>query len=340
MTLAIVGSGLVSPVGRTTREHAFFVRAFVPAPPPSPFFTADDEQLYVDYCPWIGAAAPIVERLLSMASVALEEAMLPLTDWLGADVRCPLIVCQSRARPGLGEDEQRAVEQALARSTRATSIDRAFGDAGVFSALGQAESLLESGEGTAVIIVALDSFIDVEALRAHVERPRSPWAEERISPSEACAALIVTRRESARASAIRILGAVIDSAVTLGAARDDNDELVDGAGLTSAVRALRPDRPIHLAFGQAAVDGLRAREWSLCAARIADSHLDPECSFVTFEEAVGGIGAASGAASIVYALSQFRHRIIRKKAALHAPFLAWAISPDGTRGVARLAATT
>ena len=75
MSVAVVGTGLVTPFGDTPTEHAFFLRASVPAPPPSPFrLRSDESTLHARYCRWLGAAAPVGQRLLRMVDLVLRDA--------------------------------------------------------------------------------------------------------------------------------------------------------------------------------------------------------------------------------------------------------------------------
>ena len=66
-----------------------------------------------------------------------------------------------------------------------------------------------------------------------------------------------------------------------------------------------------------------------CADRFEQEH-EVACP----EGAIGAVGAAAGAVSLVYGLAVMRHGATEDPKAAEAPFLAWAISPDGTRGAA------
>jgi len=76
------------------------------------------------------------------------------------------------------------------------------------------------------------------------------------------------------------------------------------------------------------VDGLRHRTWAYAAARNYAS-LDPSCRLVCVEDELGRLGAASGAAHIVYGIASMAY----SRPVERSWFAAWALSPDGSRGL-------
>jgi hypothetical protein len=329
MKLAVVGVGLVSPTGRTAEEHAFFVRARVPSPPGSPFDTAEGERVDARHCPWLGAHLGVADRLIAMAEQAVASAMAPLADHARAD-RVPLFLCTSAVRPGLAADDAAALERALVDRLKAPTVRRYTGDAGFFAALKEADPLVSS---TPAVIVAVDTLISLAALTEEVLHPPSPWSVFRPPSAEGAAAIAILGQAEARRNKLQSFGLVTGATVTMGAARDDNDEPVDGAALTVALRELPAAGPARAAFGQAGVDPLRSSEWQIASARNV-ARLHPECAFVSLEELTGRLGAAAGAASLVYGLAAIRHRIPAFEIGPSETNLAWAISRDGTRGAA------
>jgi hypothetical protein len=71
-SLAVVGTSLVSPLGITAAEHAFFVRAGIGPAAPGGFLDAEGDTLAVAYCPWLGASVPIAARVRLLAERALD----------------------------------------------------------------------------------------------------------------------------------------------------------------------------------------------------------------------------------------------------------------------------
>jgi hypothetical protein len=335
MTLAVVTAGLVSPAGRTAEEHAFFIRARVPAPAASPFLLADGASLDVRFCPWIGARASIIERMVSMGEEALSGAVELVTRALHGD-RAPLLLCMARPRPGLSEAARVEIEEAIAKRASAATTARFWEDAGAFAALAEAQALVGRGEARAVIVMAVDSYVSLDALTNDVMNPPGPWAGDRLPRSEGAAALVVMSPAEARREGLDALGYITGSVALPGDSNDDNDEIVDGAAMTAAIRALPASERLPIAFGQDMVDSLRRREWHMALGRNA-GRFDVTCIHDGIEDRIGRVGAAAGAMNVVYGLSILAHRASQTEAASGGPLIAWAISRDGTRGAATAA---
>jgi hypothetical protein len=327
MSLTIVGCGLASPFGLTTRDHVFFLRAYAVPPPLPPFVRDDDKAVDVHACRWLAWRMPVEERLVALAEMALSEALE------SASIERPrLVLCAGRERPGLSEREVRAVESALVSKLRASSSSRVSGEAGIFRALAEADA--QGRETGPLVFVAVDSFVSLEWVAHHVARPPSYWEGRPLPPSEASAVLVVDSPARARRERWPVMGTVLKSVTEMGTSNDDNDESPDGAAMTRAFRSLRTG-PVHFAFGQTIVDSLRRREWFLMTGRNADS-FRAGCAFECVESAIGAVGAAAGAANLVHGLSVLRHDAASFEAPARAPFVAWAISSDGTRGMASI----
>jgi hypothetical protein len=334
MTLAIVGTGLVTPFGSTPSEHVFFLRANVPAPPASPFTTRDGERVDANHCLWIGAAAPIDERLRALGERAARSAMAGVEAWVTAG-ETRVFLCTSKPRPGLDALATAAVEKHLAASTLA-GVRKVNGDAGVFAALREAPGLV-SNETRVVVVVAVDSWVTPAALEERVLHPPSDWDFFPPPPSEGAAAMVLMDATQARRQSVKILGTLEGAAVASGAANDDNDEVVDGTAMVAALNQL-PDKPrARAAYGPWRVDLLRRDEFQIATAR-AHERFAADAELRCLEAKVGRLGAASGLANAVYGLAVHAHAATDRLEASQGPCLAWAISPDGVRGAARITA--
>src|SRR5262249_9431929 len=117
-----------------------------------------------------------------------------------------------------------------------------------------------------------------------------------------------------------------------GDSNDANDEPADGVALTRLLRELGLAR-VSFAFGQHVVDGLRQRDWLLATARNAEPFRQG-CSDECLEYSIGAVGVAGGAMALVYGLAVLQHDAASFDGSRNAPFLAWAISADGMRGMA------
>ncbi len=329
----VVGAELVTPRGSTLAENVFFLRAGVRTTSPSPFVDAEGEPLRVQFCPWLGVALPVAERLSRLVSAALEGVSSALP---GDDRAVALhLVLDER----VGADVVSALE-GLARATVAPRTLRPAvihrGAAGAFAALAAIDGELGEGAIGAAVLVAVDSYFD-EARLAEALLVPSPWARRAPSPSEGVAALILTDRDTARAERCTVLAEVLHSATTVGEPGDDNDLPVDGWATTALLHMVaQQTAPIVAAFGQSAVDALRTQEWMYSAARTKE-RFSAYYQKLCLESAVGLLGAAAGAASLAFLVGVARHEAFDVPSGEAGNVLAWALSSDRTRGLALLA---
>lgn len=327
MTLAILGLGLVSPLGLTPAQHVFFARAEVGPAAPGAFLDADGETMNVAYCPWLGAELPVSDRLAALGAAALGEALAPL----GGRAPSGLHVCTAAPRLGLADGDRGACEAALAGAARVSRPSRTTGEAGFFAALAQARERLERGAEAIAAVVAVDSLIAPPLLAGWRRAATTPWEGNLPRPAEAAAAIVLALPAEARRSGLPVLGTLHHAAVLRGEANDDNDAIIDGGPLTALLRAAAPG-PFAAVFGQQAVGNLRRREWDIASARVATS-FRPACVFTAVETLVGCVGAAAGAACFAFGAAAMRHRAFVDEPAEEGPLLAWSISRDGTRGL-------
>ena len=338
----VVGTGLVSPRGLTAAENAFTLRAAIRVTLPSPFLDAAGQPVRVGFCPWLGARMPLAERLTSMASAALAEALAPVRAAVEAhrldlpDGALELVVCVSPPRPELSQETIRtALAGPAIGAPPTTPVTYVVGPAAFFSGLAACASRLASGPRRVAVVLGVDSFVSVESLEQAIRAP-SPWAKQPPRPSEAAAALVLMDDAAARHAGLEPLATVASAATLVGEARDDNDLPTDGAAMTSLLRDVPPlDGPVVGVFGQNGVDSLRESEWLFASAR---NHLRffPAHDRVSLENQIGRVGAAAGAAGAAYAIAAARHRTLALPPDVRGPLLAWAISPDGARGLCAL----
>ncbi len=330
MSLAIVGMGLVTPFGTTPTEHAFFLRASVPAPATSPFHTREGERVDVNYCRWLGAASPLEDRLAALGDRAMTSALAGIAAW-ASPRETAVLLCTSKPRPGLDAlSAVRFEKQAAAHG----DVKKYLGDAGAFAALREARELLAGGT-RAVLVVAVDSYVAAAALEERVRFPPSYWDMDPPPLSEGAAAMVLMDPTEARRRSALLLGSMDGAAVALGPSHDDNDDPVDGAAMVVALRQL-PEKPRpRAAYGPWRVDLFRRDEFQLATARASDRFV-LDADFRCLELHVGRLGAASGLANAVYGVALHAHAATDRSEVATAPFLAWAISPDGVRGAALL----
>jgi hypothetical protein len=334
LDLAVIGIGLISPAAATSRENVFFLRAGATLPSPSPFLNGDDESIPVGYCPWIQPFEDLERRLVALAANAVEESAAPLHALKSrGELRVAPFACLPSAGSGLADEALARVAAEPVKGLGSAPVDRAAGAAGVFRALREAADRLRQGAADMALVFAVDSWMSAPALAARRLRPPNPWLPSRPEPAEGAAAMLITTARTSARLGLRPLGHIRDSRATAGSSNDQNDDVVDGAAMTSLLYTLSPGSPIRWVYGQSGVDLLRSREWNWAVARMAD-RFHPEYFDACLEAEVGDIGAAAGLANLVYGFASLRHGAAPAASDPQTPFAAWAVSADGTRGVA------
>lgn len=334
MHAVIAGSGLVTPLALGVLAHVLYERASVAAPARPPFVDSRGRRVRVRCVGSLGAAMPMRERLTRLALAAAEEALAP---WEAAlPGRPAALAFVAPARPGIDDKDAGAVFATLAKRARAQGAQSWTGAAGAFAALAEACRWLEDGLAEAVLVVAVDSFVSPEALLHDRDRAESDFAPLRAAPGEGAAALLLIREDRIRALG---LGGprILTSRALRGVGTDDDDAILDGIAMTTLLRDL-PPALIDLAVGQRGVDALRSRDWHLATARNARRFSEGLEAF-TPEDDTGRLGAAAGLSAVVHAAGALEHRMFPTLKA-NASAVTWAISSDGTRGVALLEGAT
>ncbi|WP_437741783.1 hypothetical protein WMF39_40280 [Sorangium sp. So ce1504] len=328
MKLTVLGLGLVSPAGASARDHVFFPRAGAPPPPPSPFIGPDGRRIDARHCPWIRPSQADAGRLLALARGAVAEALAALPGGDAAGI--PRFVVTPAPRPGLPEGALSELARALGPAAQ-----RFTGAAGAFAALARIAELLAGGAGGAggaALLVGVDSYAGVDALAERRRRPESPWLLAPPPPSEGAGALLVASAEQASRWGVAAVGEIVASRHAPGRATDEDDEPVDAAAMTALLRSLPADAgSIQAVFGQGRVGALRCREWQFTTARCAE-RLSPTYFDRCLEAEIGELGAAAGVMGLACAFATLRHGAAPAEAGRS--FVAWAISRDGTRGIA------
>lgn len=335
LPLAVVGVGLASPLGLGAELHGFLARAGEGPAAPGGFVTEDGENAPVHYCPWLGADLARAERVARLGGDAARLAFTEVKR-----------VTEGRAKtatwvvgPAPGEGADAGAALALAVGARGGSAARLTGAAELFRALDQASDALARGDAELALVVGADSLVDLELLREHRALVHNPWGPNLPDASEGAAAFALAPVERARALGLDVWAVIHEAAVRVGAAHDDNDEVVDGAALTRVVRDVNPKKQAFRgAFGPLWVDSLRRREWDLMQARTATAWSDPELFVGCAERELGFVGEASGAMNLGLLLACLRHGVlpdVLERPLPHgAACLAWAISRNGLRGAA------
>jgi 3-oxoacyl-[acyl-carrier-protein] synthase-1 len=251
--LAVLGTGLVTPVGFSAPASCAAFRARIGNPTETRHTGSDGKRIMAHQVHFEGAddAPQGLAKLARMAAMAIDEALQPLprTQWNAL----PLLLCVAeRERPGRSEgldDKLLPMISAELGLTFATgSAVVAHGRAGVAVALHGARKLIGEGRAGEVLVAATDSLLAGPTL-GHYERAGRLLGEGNSNgfiPGEGAGALRVGPATGAGAG-----GGGTLVCTGIGFAKEtatiDSDDPLRAEGLVQAIRAALAEagRPLH-----------------------------------------------------------------------------------------------
>jgi 3-oxoacyl-[acyl-carrier-protein] synthase-1 len=187
------------------------------------------------------------------------------------------------------------------------------GHAGVLSLLARAAALLQTGAVEQVIVLGVDSYVDVARLSAldAAYRLKSQRGVDGFVPGEAAVALLVERADVARKPGRPALAQLGSPRQAVEPKPQSGDRASTGVGLTTALREALRDLPAPGPVSWLLCDlngeSYRAFEWGLVQVRLRAQlagllrvHHPADC--------IGDVGAASGALLVACAAQAFARK--------------------------------
>jgi 3-oxoacyl-[acyl-carrier-protein] synthase-1 len=334
LPLAILQTGLVTPVGLDAPASCAAFRAKVTNPSATRFIDSGGEWIVAHQVPleqpWKG---PL--RLAKMAALSIREALEGIDPRTWGQI--PLLLCVAEPeRPGRAErlDETlfAMIRDELGSSFSADSAIVAHGRVGVAVALAQARVLLARPDVDRVLIAATDSLLSGPALAHYDHRDR--LLTERNSngfmPGEAAGAVLV-------GPSAGTVGELLCCGIGFGreAATIDSAEPLRANGLTQAIGAALADAGREMHEMDFRITDISGEQYYFKEAALALSrtlHVRKE----TFDiwhpaECTGEVGSAAGATIIASV-----HAACRKNYALGPRILAHLSNDAGQRAALAL----
>ena len=306
--LALLSSGMVTPVGLTAPATCAAVRAAIAGSVETAFLDGGGE-------PLLGCPVPLegdetgLDRAARLASMAVAEALAEAGLAAGPDV--PLLLgLPEEDRPGrpswYGRPLFEAVERTLGVRFSDDSGVVARGRTSVAHAVRRAETLVYEGRARAVVIAAADNLLVGESLRSFERRRRllTSLHSDGFIAGEAAAAVVVSA--PAAGAILRVLGTALGSEE----AAVESDKPLRGDGLARAFReALRDANATFDDVDYRLMDGsgeqYRMKETALALAR-AVRKVKPEFDLWHPADSIGEVGAAIGPVLLGVALAAAR----------------------------------
>ncbi len=326
-SIAVVSAGVVSALGLSWASTCAAVRAGLDGFRETAFVDEVGEPLLGARVAdeWLGLSDGEdsvhggVTRLASMAVRAAREAATG-AGGVRADRCVCLLLAGDAGRAGHSVDELRdcydACERALGHSFHPMSAILPWGEAGLAGALAQARASLAREDVAHVLVLSVDSLLDVADIQHYLRQRRllSSQHSDGFIPGEAAVALVL-RRWSAEApgtpaGAVLAVQGLAEAQET---ASFESDEPNHGKGLAKAIRAALAEagleaHQVHHRIGTSAGESFFMDEATLAWSRVLRQR-EPQGYTEPLPGAhVGLCGAAQGPLAIALALDMLRKR--------------------------------
>jgi 3-oxoacyl-[acyl-carrier-protein] synthase-1 len=343
----IVGAGAQTPVGRSVLAAAAAVRCGISAYAEHPFMIdKNGEPMVVAMADWLEETLPLEDRIATLATDAVREALHPLGTQLTTLCR-NMSVHFALAAENLPDPAQR--DRVLGRLLAASGLPAglkagtiASGHAGGFLALENAVRDLRDGRTGLCLVGGADSWLDPERLEAvdfagRLHSVNNSWG---FTPGEGAGCCLLTTGAFARASGLVPLAELMAVATAEETKLMGTKTVCLGEGLTAAFQGVLPasrdlGRTVDHCYCDFNGETYRAEEYGFAICRTRDGFDDPG-SFTAAAECWGDVGAASGPLALALPLAAWA-----RDYAKGAVNLAWSSSATGPlRGAALLKQVT
>jgi 3-oxoacyl-[acyl-carrier-protein] synthase-1 len=333
MPLAILRTGLVTPVGLSAPASCAAFRAKISNPTETRFIDSSGEWILAHQVqleqPWRG-----LTKLAKMAAMAIDEALaeVPRSEWKGI----PLLLCVAEPeRPGrapnLDDRLFGLIEAALDVRFHPGSSIVPHGRVSVAVALAQARQLLSQPGIGHVVIAATDSLLSWPTLSHYVQKARllNETNSNGFMPGEGAGALLVGRPGQREALLVSGIGFGRE------AAHIESEEPLRGDGLSSAIKAALVDAGLQMHDLEFRITDVSGEQYYFKEAALALSRTlrQRKAEFDIWHpaECTGEAGALAGASVVAAAEAACRKRYA------HGPdILAHMVNDSGPRAAITL----
>jgi 3-oxoacyl-[acyl-carrier-protein] synthase-1 len=333
----VVAVGASTPVGRDALSSAAAVRAGVSGFLEHPYLIDTvGEPMRVAMAPWLDIGCEGVDRFEMLLIPAVAQVMDSMPAVNG--VRLALALGLPGARPGLPEDLERRLREAVLRQFPGRFVAVAAfasGHAAGFYALQAAVNKIANGSFDGCVIAGVESYLSAETLewleasdQFHGAGPlNNAWG---FVPGEAAGAVLVMSDTAVTRLGVRPLGRVQSVGTGLEPNRIKTQTVCIGEGLTAAFRAALAGLPTGARVTDVVCDmngePYRADEFGFATLRTKESFASAS-GFLAPAEVWGDVSAASAPLGVGLSV------LAAEKGYANGPFaLVWGSSEGGERG--------
>jgi 3-oxoacyl-[acyl-carrier-protein] synthase-1 len=294
------------------------------------------EPIRVARCAWLSDSISGEERLAALLVPTIEQALAPLSG-METSLRIGWILALSDDRPGRPRDSARFLARCIEEEVRnevAASAVLEGGHAAGLAAVGAASRKVERGELDLCLVLAVDSYLNVETLdwleandQLHgAGLLNNAWG---FIPGEAAGALLLASDRAVQAGGLAPFAAILGFGSAIEPHRIKTDSVCVGTGLTAAIRDAVETLPARELVDEVYCDlngePYRADEYGFAVLR-TKQHFSRPSEFVAAADCWGDVGAAGGVLNCILASVAGV-----KRYAKGARSLVWASAENGER---------
>lgn len=333
----VVGLGAATAIGEAALSTAAAARAGIAGFAEHPYMINRKVEPYIlARAPYLDVNMRVSQRLLTLATSALREAMSSLAGRLDAAVSIPLIMGLPSPRPGLvdnfGADLTMKLGEMRHSGFRMAPVDYLpQGHSAGLIAVEKACQAIRERRSRFCLAGGVDSYIDSRTLdwlerNEQVHELDNAWG---FIPGEASAFCLLCDEATAEEYQLPRLCRIVSVATENEANRIKTDTVCVGTGLTKAFRRVLPELPtdarVNHVFCDQNGEAYRADEYGFTLMRTNKYFVDGS-DFTAPADCWGDVGAASGPLFILLAATAAR------KGYAKGPWtLAWTSSESGER---------
>jgi 3-oxoacyl-[acyl-carrier-protein] synthase-1 len=302
----VVGLGGSTPVGRNAWSSAAAVRAGISGFTQHPYMIdTAGEPMCAAIAPWLDIDIMGVERFKALLFPAIDQAFAPIAEAQSLRPRTALSLGLPSQRPGLPENFQPMLMNALAEKYRSTFASVAAfpnGHAAGLLALEAAARQLVQGAFDACVVAGVDSYLEPETLewleacdQLHGAGPlNNAWG---FIPGEAAGAILVMRHEFVVRLRLQPLARLLGLGSAFEPKRIKTETVCVGEGLTQAFRTALQALPEGVKVTDVYCDmngePYRGDEYGFTCLRTKE-YFESVSDFVAPADCWGDVSAASG----------------------------------------------
>jgi 3-oxoacyl-[acyl-carrier-protein] synthase I len=315
MTLCIISHGLQSPTGTDASMSIANVLGGISRISRSKHMVDKElRPIPLGIAGYFKPTLPNSARIKNLLLAAIEESLHVLKDLPKAPKTIRLLVGLPTARPGLDEDLESGLKQAIEEfyPTDSLHLDPEFirrdHDSGIVG-LEKVEGLCIENPDQPVLVAGVDSFVSRETIHWMVRSNVIYCSDNKrgYTPGEAASCCLVCSEQAAETYRFSVKAKIVRMATVFEPSKIDTNLVNAGKGLSGALTSVLESLPENETVQEVfcTLKGIREESTEFAFSTMSVGHrLEKPGEYTSLCQRWGDIGAASGPALIIYAVEK------------------------------------